>query len=413
MHTTIKIYPSIYEKLTDRFQRSGLRPELLGVLSLSPFNDSDSASRKQMFSSHISQCLVIDGSTERKVRTGREDEYGKYTFSVKTPTDIDIIRVIERYPRTLDGSIAHNPETIVIYEESETKKVGYISLTDYFSHHQYFGFKYKRTPAIAKIRDGASIAADTILQDSPSITPNGGYKYGLELNVAFMTHPAVSEDGMLVCRDVLPKLKFTTREERVVEFGKNQFPINKYGTPDEYKPFPDIGEVIGPDGILMAFRTYDDNFNPVEQSRFSTMKNDPFYDKAVYADGPGGKIIDIQVMHDPESEPPLTPFGMELQATKYDVARRKFYTEILSVYDRLRKSRREKLSMTEEMSHLIVEAISVVDSQRRVPGSDKENTERVQKTYKAIPLDDWRIKFIIEYEITPDIGFKITDAHGG
>ncbi len=430
------IIASIYEG-EKRYIKSEYDRRLLGVLGLSSFDQHNSASRKQMFSSHIGQCLVIKGATEKFIRTGVEDEYGKFTFKTQMPCDADIIQIIERYPRLVGAdAIRHNPETLVIYEDDKTKEVGCLSVTDYFSHHQYFGFKNKQTSDFKRLRSGVSVAEGTVLADSPSVTPGGGYMYGRQCNVAFMSIPGVSEDGIVISRDVLTQFQFNTFETRTVEFGAKYFPLNTYGDQNHYKICPDIGDPVRPDGILMAFRSYDENFSTVEQSRYTTMRIDANYDKLVYAAGPGGQVItapgpdfasmgidpktvtwsgvvkDIRVMHDEESSVPTTPLHMEVQARKYDEQRRRFYADILKVYDRLKHDRGAALMISREFNRLVVDAISVVRPQRK-GGKDGETNDRVQKVYKAIPLDDWRIEFVIEYTITPNIGFKLTDCHGG
>ena len=403
------------------FQENQLHRELLNVLGLSPFDGNNSASRKQMFASHIGQSLVINGATRRRIQTGMEREYGKYTFSVKMPVDADIIRILERYPRTIGGlSPKQNPETLIIYENSDTKEIGCLNLTEYFTYHPYFGFKYKPTPALKKLRVGASIKAGTILLDSPSVVYSDNdncsskesrdYCYGAEMNVAFMSHPSVSEDGILVSRDVLKKFSFKTYETRVVEWGSKRFPLNLYGTKDNYKPHPEIGDPIRPDGLLMALRSYDEAFAPSEQSRINTMTVDNIFDKMVYAGGPGGKVVDIRVMHDTESALPLTPVGMEVQTNRYDEARKRYFQAIYEEYERLLKDRGNRLQLSLEFHRLVVESISVIGNQK--PRGDSDTVERVTKLHRAAPLDDWRVEFVIEYETIPDVGFKLTDTHG-
>lgn len=392
-------------------QPNELFRDLMGVNGLNPWDGYDSSSRKQMFSSHIGQTLVIKGSSERRCQTGMEREYAKYTFSVKMPVDAEIIKVIERYPRTQSvDSINFNPETAVIYEDERTKEVGLLMLKGYCSHHSYFGFEYKNQPALSQLSAGGRVKAGTILQDSPSVTPDGGYKYGRECNMAFMSHPAVSEDGILISRDVLPHFSFKTYETRVAEWGEKRFPLNLYGDETTYKPFPDIGDYIREDGLLMALRSFDDNLAVVEQSVTALRKPDFIFDKLIYVAGAGdrekrsGRVVDIRVHHDSNSAQPTTPTGMDTQALKYDRARRQFYSAILHEYHRLRKQRAGKLVLTPEFHRMVVEAISVV-------GDNKGS--RLRKLYRQAPLDDWRVEFVVEYNVTPTVGFKLTDCHGG
>jgi hypothetical protein len=398
-------------------QPNQLHRELLGVNGLDPFNGTTSASRKQMFGSHITQTLVVKGGTERLCQTGMEQEYGKYTFSVKVPGDpnkgdgIEVLAIIDRYPEkigleSMTFKPDTNPQSIIIYEDIKTKEIGMIDIVRYCSYHQYFGFSYKKQNALSNVRVGAFLPAGDILLDSPSITENGGYKYGIEANVAYMSHPACSEDGILVSRDILHKFGYQTFEERVVEFGSKRMPLNLYGTIDNYKPFPDIGDRIREDGLLMCLRTYDKNLAPVEQSIYDLMEPDFIHDKLTYVSGPGGKIVDIKIQHDNQSTQAGTPPGMEPQLEKYDRARRQFYQEIITLVTRLRRERKERggeLQLTRPFHRLCVEARSVIEGDQ----------QRIQKLFRQAPLDDWRVVFTIQYDVIPNIGNKFTDCFGG
>ena len=72
-----------------------LHREFLSVLGLNSFVGNVSSPRSQMFSSHIGQRLVINGATEKFIQSGMEQEFGKYTFSVKMPADANIIKIVE------------------------------------------------------------------------------------------------------------------------------------------------------------------------------------------------------------------------------------------------------------------------------------------------------------------------------
>lgn len=381
-----------------------LTADLLSVNSMVPFSGTISASRGQMFASHISQKLVVNGLQQRYLFTGMEKEFGKYTFAIKMPSDGKILKIIERYQKTYgQGSIELNPQTIIIYEDVDTKVVGMVEIVNYCSYHQYFGFSYETKPGFNQIAKGKVIDKDTIFLDSPAVGPQGEYKFGVQMNMCYMTHPSVSEDGIMISRDVLDKFKFKTYERRIVEWGSKRFPLNLYGTHSNFKAFPDIGEKIRDDGVLMMFRTYDPLLAPVEQSIYDLTEPDHMFDDAMYAAGPNGRIVDIIIHHDPSSNN-TTPDGMDTQANKYVNASRTFYTEIVAEWKRLKKLLGDSLQITEEFHRLVVEALAAIDD----GGSSK-----IQKLHRMSPLDDYRVEFVIEYEITPTIGFKLTDCMGG
>jgi DNA-directed RNA polymerase beta subunit len=354
-----------------------------------------------MFSSHIGQTLVIKGATERYVQTGMEREYGKYTFSLKMPVDADIIRVVERYPQKIGlDAIRFNPQTVIIYEDVHTKEIGMIDVRKFCSYHQYFGFEYEAREALGRVRAGASLPKGEILMDSPSVKPNGGWAYGRQINMAYMSMPGVSEDGIGICRDVLPHYRFNTYEHRVSEWGSKRFALNLYGDDEHYKPFPDIGDYVRADGLLMATRSYDTQLSVVEQNVNSLREPDYTFDKLIYAAGAGGRVVDIRVHHDPTQG---YLGGMDEQPEKYDKARREFHQQIASEYFRLKRERGDRLQLTPEFHRQVVESLSVIDN----------DPQRIIKLYRQAPLDEWRIEFVIEYEVTPTIGFKLTDCHGG
>lgn len=381
-----------------------LRADFLSAMSLNPFMGHNSSSRLQMFHSHLGQKLNIKGATERRIQTGLEAEFAKYTFKIKMPCDAMVIKVIERYKPTIHkDSISLNPQTVVIYEDVQTKEVGVVNLPTYCSYHQYFGFEYQKSAATAKLSPGQFIPKDTVFLDSPAVTPDGGYKFGIELNMAFMTHPAVSEDGIMISSDVLDKLSFKIYETRVVEWGSKRFPLNLYGDVSKFKAFPDVGEVIRDDGILMAFREYDETLPPVEQSLLDLTEVDILFDRCVYANGAGGKIIDIRIYHDENPLSP-TPVGMDIQTQKYLHAKREFHSEIVSEYRRLKKNRGDSLRTSKEFDRMVVEGLGVLDE-------DPKN--KLNKVYRQTAIDDYRVEFTIEYEVVPTTGFKLTCGNGG
>ena len=381
-----------------------IHPEFLSVCSMNPFHAHTSSSRAYMFANHLGQMLVLDGSTEKLIQSGVEREFGKYTFKVEALCDLQVIEIIERYRKGLGkDSIEENPETIVIYEDVETKQIGMIRLTSHCSNHQYFGFKYKEQEGINLIKQGAFIPKGTTFLDSPSITNEGGYKYGIQLNIAYMTHPATSEDGILVCEDVMEKLGFKTFESRVVEWGNNKYPLNLYGDKDNYKPFPDIGDYIRSDGLLMALRSDTPvELAVVEKSLEDTMNVDFTFDTTFYANGPGGKVVDIKIHHDVSGNN-YADVHMDEQAQKYDEARRVFCKRVVDVWKRLHKQRGDSLQLTPEFNRFIVECYSVVS---------ESTGQKVVKLYRQAPLDNFRIEFTIEYQMTPGVGYKLTDTAG-
>lgn len=379
----------------------------LNLSGLNTYAGEISSPRGSMHASHLSQALVIQGSTERFHQTGMEYEYGKRTFKIEMPVDARILKVIHRYPKRAGiSNIKHNPQSIVVYENAKTSEVNYLNITDYCSYHQYFGFEYASTPAAGLLYEGANIPAGTVFRDSPSITPSGGYRYGTELNVAYMSHPAVSEDGVLFNRDSLWKLGFYTYEVREIEFGSKYFPLNLYGDDTNYKAFPDIGDVIPDNGVLMALREFNTDLAWLNQSVKAVQKIDHENDKLFYAEGGGGEVIDIQIYHDHQNPQAGLPPAMEEQAMKYENASLQFCQDILNLDTQLHRQRGEKYKRSPEFSILVTRCLAKLEHRN-------SNAPRITILYHGSEMDLWRIKFVIRYHLIPTNGNKVTDLCGG
>lgn len=378
-----------------------IQRRLLGIGSLTPWVHHNSASRLQMYGSHIGQKLVVEGMTERYCQTGMEQEYGKYTFSVKFPCDALILAIIPKYRPSMGAdSIQVNPSTVVIFENVETKEIDYLELIGYASYHSHFGFPYKEQPAMQKLNVGAYMEKGTRLLDSPGVTEHGNYMYGVQLNVAFMSHPAVSEDGIMISESALKKFRFKSYEKIVVQWGKKAYPLNLYGNEKHYKGFPDIGDYVRPDRLLMALRQYNMPLSVVRQNiNQSTIVNELF-DKRVYAENTGGRIIDIRVDTNPSNRSMDSPVNAQLD--KYIAETKRYHKEILSWYKRLVKQKGEGLQITPNFNQLVVESLAVTE----------EEKGNISKFYRKAALDDFRVEFTIEYTITPRIGFKFTSLDG-
>lgn len=383
------------------------RPELLSTLSIDMFKTHNSASRSQMVGNHLGQRLTLDQGEERFIQSGNEPEFAKHTFSVKMPHDGRVIAVIERYDYTHDAdNIAFSPQTVMVYEREDTREVDFINLPQYSSQHQYFGFEYKKWPAWGKLRPGAAIRAGETFLESPSVNADGGYEMARNLRVAFMTVPGIAEDGIVLSESAAKKYAFKTWETRVVEWGTKQFPINLYGTAENPKPFPDIGDYVRADGALIGLRDSNEDYAPVEQSIYDMMELDPFFDDVTYVSG-GGRVVDIRVHHQRGNQHAYTPELLEAQVLKYDRGRRRFYQEILDTYNTLRRKRGESLQVTQRFTALVREALQVVGHHSGHPN------EPIRLLYRQTPIDEWRVEFVIEHHHFPRDGAKLTDFHGG
>lgn len=393
-------------------------PQTQNILAVTPHAGGTSAARKQMVGNNLGQIVLVEGMCEQYIQTGMDTNLADTTFSIKMPVDGQILAIIPRYRKKENqDAIKYSPQTIVIFRTTSPDPhtgydIGMINLTEYSSFHPYLGFNYVNRAGMEELRVEKFITKGTIFKDSPGVTEEGDYQFSVPINVAMMSVPGVAEDGIIVSRSALKKFAFKTFERRTVEYGSNEFALNTYckkfnenGVPLEYKVYPEIGERIREDGVLMAMRTYEPGLAIVEQSINATRRIDFLFDRCVFADG---EIIDIKIHHDLNTGQAGTPPTMEEQPLKYDDARREFYGELFQLYNSWTGPNQygRNVRLQPELHRLIVEAISVV-APLQVPN------QTVSKVYKKAPLDDYRIEFVIENRIIPHNGNKFTDLFGG
>lgn len=415
------------DKLLHRKEDLRIVEELIGFHAMNPFINHCSSARGTMMSSHVSQSVVLNNGEEKIIQTGLEKQFGDNTFAKKPEEDVRVIKVIDRYNSLEYDGVSDVVEKTFIVESIETGEIDYIDVPYYNKLHQYFGFKYNINPDIDKIRPGDVLPKDYILADSPAVGKNKGYKYGVNGNLALVNLSETTEDGVVISESFAKKLNYTIFESRVVEFGSNYFPLNIYGDKDKYKPFPEIGELVNDDSIIIALREYNERLAPALTSINDVRDFDPLFDKVTYVKAPGrddlfikdnetgafkkanyGRVVDIKVWSTPKASKKVYT-GTAGMFNKYVDGYKKYYMDILRVYEDLkvdkygRKSMAKKeVPLSDRFHRLVIEAMSIAN-----PNNDKITYKNRNEL-----LDLYRIEFVIEYTCNIDVGGKISDSNG-
>ena len=397
---------------TNRGRKNELRPELLALHALNSFVANNAPARSTMFASHFAQRLIFDGSEPSLIQTGVEEEFGKYTFSVKMPADGTILHVIPRYRSTaVENSIDFNPETLVFYRNHETGEVDYFTIPYHLCNHPQFGFKYEARPALESLAVGKEFPKDTIFADSPAVKGEHHYTYGVNLNVVYMSHPNVGLDQFVINRDALKRFKFRVYETRHFNIGASSFPLFINGTADNPKIIPDIGDYIREDGLLFASRKFDPLLSPALLGKNDLREVDHLFDTCIYSRAGRGKVVDISVIRSDNVNRRLPP-QMTKQFEKYADANEQFYNQIIRVEEQLiseslKTGNGGKIRISRPLQRLLVMAKGITNYQG---GRMKQP---IRLTYKREPLDTWRVTMTIEYEVTLDRGGKLSCIQGG
>lgn len=408
------------KKVFEHDKKLEIKEELVSLHAMNPFVGNDSSARSYMFSSHLSQSLVLNNGDEKIIQSGLEKQFGQNTFNRKTEEDIRVLKVIKRYDGIDITTVNKTVETIIITESLETGEIDYISVPEYFKLHQYFGFSYKLNHEVLNnLRTGKVIPKDTVLAESPAVDKNYGYKYGTNANMCLLNLLETTEDGAVISKSFAEKLSYDVFETRVVEFGSQNFPLNIYGDDNTYKAFPEIGDLINDDSVIMVLRDYDQNMPAGLISINDVREFNPIFDKAIYVKSPGkekivngekvryGEVVDIKCYTSNRWKKDL-PTGVSDGIEKYSNSLKIFYKQILEVYEALmdehyKRFKNRDLPISEKFHKLVVDAYAIINPTKN----------RITYSSRNELLDNVRMEFTIRYKgTTPGIGSKLTDGHG-
>ena len=379
--------------------------ELVGIHSANPFTPNNSSSRSVMYSNMLAQSITPNEGSgdENIIQSGLDKQFGDNTFSKKFENDSMILGVVKRYSGIDIHTCSKTVALVVFYEDMVTREVDYIEVPDYFTLHQYFGFKYKwNKDLIENMSYDSFVPAGTVIADSPAVKENKGYAYGLNTNIAYLSLPEISEDGVIVSESYAKRFNFSIFETRVIEFGETSFPLNLYGDEDNYKPFPDIGEKVKDDGLLMAVRGYDDVNTMALTSKNDVKDFDPMFDMCSYVKKGSGKVVDIVAYMSPKFKKNIYT-NTDNGVMKYVNGLTKYYGDIVDLYEKLEKShyaktRNYNMPISDKLQRLMVDAYM---KSNRV----SNNTKLIHKRSK---LDIFRIEITVQIDMQLNPAFKLT-----
>lgn len=376
-----------------------LDPRLLQVHSLQPFVRGISASRADMFASEIGQAPPLKGAEIRRIQTGMERKFGKYTHMVKIPEDSTVIKVIhKRTPKGCLGQTVITSTTVVfrridgIYDR--------VIIPVHSQNHQQFGFDFVRTEVGKNIRKGDYVAKDTILAKSPSLDDNGNYKYGINANIAYMSIPEVILDGAVLSESFAKKSQFRGYTKFTLSFGENIIPLNINGDENEYKVVPDVGDLVNPNGLLFATRELREGLASMQMNR-NSLRVVEETDTKTYINKTGARVIDIDIIHN-RTNKTTVPSGMDDQCKRYWSCTKDYYRDLLDTYSSIRAEcglNADNL-ISPALHRDLVRAVAMTFEPGKGTGS------QVNFANDDAMLNEWTLHVTVGYDLTPTACFK-------
>jgi len=383
-----------------------IREEAVSLSGVNPWLENDSSPRGCMFLTQFSQEVTLDRPEVKIYQTGIEKQLVDNTFKVLVEDDIVVKAVITD---GVGGDINELPMITIIGASIATGELDIYEIPYYFSLHQYFGFRYKRTKVLEEIYVGKTLLKGTVLAETPGVVDNS-YCYGVNANIALITDPAGGQDGVIISDYLAEKLQYKIYVKGSLEWGADSYPLNMYGTIDNYKAFPEYGESIGPDQVFGVIREYDKDVGPALASKRDTMEFDPIFDKAYYVRPTkklrckddiilNNKVVSLNIIHSPNSK--KEPLYNNEQTERIMKQNKKYTQTIVNTYESLTKNGKISKIVSPRFQRKLTDAYTILP-----------DDEKIVYKFRNDKVDLYRAEFVIEYTIQPGIGAKLSDSHG-
>lgn len=237
-------------------------PALQGIcVDLVCFPWNGSPTRMYMVGNMIPKSVDTNGRSGRKLLTGSEFHYSDGARRIEAPSNMIVEAVFYVRSLTNDGDPTDKWNSMwLVFKNDELNAYDVLELPRYNTQNTYIGFEYIYDKEIMRrIEVGARFPKGTIFGKSPRIDDSNEWKFGMDLKVCPGSFHFTEEDGIAITDEcAYEKLRCMFKHSRTFQWNEEDYiPLLLYGTPENPKPFPESGERIRPDGIVMGFRVRD------------------------------------------------------------------------------------------------------------------------------------------------------------
>lgn len=256
----------------------GLNPLSTVGISAMTFPDKISTVRSNMAARHTSQYVVLTNPEFPRVYTGAEDAFGKRSsWNVTCQHDYELVRSFVKFKNEPISPVAY------IFRDKVTGKYKCEVVNVAENLIEKYGFR-----TFDKIKNrydiGDTIPAGTPIAQSSSYV-GGHYCSGRNLRIAYTVLPELTEDAIIVSKSAAKKLEYDMVDIVTVNLKKDSYLLNKYGSLELYKPFPNIGEYIHND-IICSIRE-NSYLSSASEALIPHINDKPYYSR--------GQIVDIDI----------------------------------------------------------------------------------------------------------------------
>lgn len=351
---------------------------------LVPFLNQTNNNRLQMFNSHVGQCIQLSEAEVPQIYTGFENQVGEYSTGYHRLKGEWV--VIKRFDK--------NRFNYALLIQNTTTKV-YDIIYRHEAEHLTEDFGYRNDNTFIDSLETGSVIKDQVLYHSMNYDKDLNFKYGKNLKVCFLPYKGyTNEDGIVVSTSVAEGMRSNFVKKVTVSLNTNDIMLNLYGDEHLYKSFPNIGEQVAPDGILMATRriVYSDIINKLQDKQLTRILED---DSVRYVNKKATVIdIDIWSNHDVKLMS-NEPYNSQILSNYAKLLT--YYDKVISYLEPIMTSKTAKYS--NELRVFYNRLASYRDPLSEFEDSGKR-------------FDNMVLEFTLLYEEPLKVGSKITARYG-
>lgn len=375
---------------------------------LGPFISRQSHGRVQMAGSHKSQEYLPIETDLPICLTGMESQMAKFSTSIKAPTNMLICSVVPKHNQVvglLDNKRAN--ECTIIYHDIERNELNYLVLPDTAFHHERFSYTYTNTPIVKNLRSGTFVEKDTVFSTTSAIKEGEFYAGGnRNLNVLFMDRPSGIEDALEITEEACAKFTGMISKKFTYLFNNEWYPMNTHGDINNYRPFLKEGETVdNEDGLLCAFRLYDENNIGADFSPRGLMDIDYDSDMLVYTER-GAVVTSINIQQ------PKSSNNKNIISQEVENAFRELYKPQLDYAERLRAAandaaKQQKVQFSPELTAMLGDLFRYeeIRNVNNVP-------HPTHFKHRMSKVESWMIEITVMYKFKPGLTAKLSNNHG-
>lgn len=219
--------------------------QFLGKGLKQPFNNTNSSSRKILFSTQFEHSIPLYNAEVALISTGYENEFGRYSSSLKiNDTTQEVYAKISKFE--------HDPNYHYWMIFKSGNEYDVLERISYCYTSETYGYPINNE-YLDKLKVSDIIPPNTTVQKSISFDKYNNRMDGINLVSAYLSIEKTTEDAVILSESAAKKLEAPIYKKIRVIINNNDILLNLMGKNGDYKSFPNIGEHIQ-NKILLASR---------------------------------------------------------------------------------------------------------------------------------------------------------------